>query len=651
MNPPAPGRVIALGLWAGWIAALLFGRIVPVSFAVHPPPDGIFSACALAGYPKQQDWFRYGLGLVAGPLGALGASLGFRVLRARGFAGRWRRGGLEAGLGTGLVATLCAFLNADAGPAVALLLLPVAAALPWLDRRWYAEDQLIAEQHVLVGRIGWRWNLPLIAVFSFFWLFDSCVLLRSVDGFHEGPRLLYLQGFLAGDLPGADVRIEYGPLMVHALWWWSRVAGATFESYRWWFLACQWLGLALMLVSLRRVTRSPVAIGAAAIAILCLSSAASVQFGVPNALRMGLPMAVLAFADRAVIAGALLATATLFSPEFGAAAALGWGAGSLGARRPVGDWLVCAATAVVTGAGWMALMFGARWPEGVGRLLDGGYGAARLRGHGVTPLPDVPWLSSFAGVSRDLGDWGIQACVWGPGLLATGTLMWLVLRRHRDPGARTAWSVFVLLVSIPVIARPAGQQVNLAPAAAVLAALGIEAGLRVSRRTALGGAALLVLLGINAVAPVAGPLASKGLGCLPSLRTASPAPPGLERLGRIAPGEARLRELARMVEAVRRRCPRGGRVYVAAPRYAHLPFLAGRSAFGAIPLTTLAVTAADRAATVAALGRDRPPVALVTADGLEAPWALEHAEEARVIARDYRRVEVIGDLEIHVRRR
>lgn len=647
-----PGRVLVLGLWTGWIAALLFGRIVPIRFAVTPPPDGIFSGLALTGYAKSQDWFRYALGLLSGPLGAACAALAWRSLRRRRV--RCLRRGIGAGAACAALATLCAFMNADAGPAVALLLLPAAAVLPWLDSRWYEAADSDAPKAPAVPGIRPVRDLPLLGLGSCLWVFDSCVLFRSVDGFHEGTKLLYLQAFLAGDLPGADVRLEYGPLAVHALWWWAAAFGATLESYRWWFLALQAAGLTLTLAALRRrAPAAPVFAGAAA-AILTLSSVGGVQYGIPNALRIGLPVAALAWGNRPAVSGVLLAAAFLFSPEYGAAAGLAWVAAAALDRRPIRAWADCSAAAVATAVALIAVMFGGRWTEGVAGLFAGSHGAARLFGAGVMAMPEFPWVGPSRGWLRDAEELATIITLWGPGLTAAGALAWIALRRESRAGAEVAGgAVFVLLASVPVIARPAGQQANLVPPAAILAALlagqGIESG-GAARRAGWAGVALLAGLAVVQLPRTGGPLAAKAWLCTASLREPALPPSGLERLGRVRPDGAALAGLHRAVTAIRRWCPAGGRVYLAAPRYAHLPFLADRAALAPWPLVSLSATAADRAEIMTALERIRPAVALVTADGLDVPWAVEHAEARAAILRDYVKCETIGDLEVWTRR-
>ncbi len=107
-------------------------------------------------------------------------------------------------------------------------------------------------------------------------------------------------------------------------------------------------------------------------------------------------------------------------------------------------------------------------------------------------------------------------------------------------------------------------------------------------------------------------------------------------------------EISCRIEGIRARVPAGGRLYLAAPRYAHACFLADRAPLPPFGLTYLAATGTERRAIVDALDRRPPDLAVVTDAGLEQPFAVEHPEERAWLAARYRLDARIGEVQLWV---
>jgi len=656
--------VPALGAWAGWMAVLELGRAGLLSFRPGPATAGLYNACVAMGYPKAQDYVRYGLACAAGPAGAwLAVAIHRRLAagrRRRGHQGWW----LEAGLACAAAATVLACASFPSLVAASAVAAVAAIFLPWRDRRWWEPARPAADPPA--APVPGIRHVAVAAGLAAVWVFDSCLLRRPIDGVHEGAKLLYVQSFLAGDTPGAGTAIEYGPLYVHSVWWWMRGFGLTVAAFRWHFLAAQAGGLAIQLLVLRALAASPLAVVTGACLLLSLTSVSGVQYGVPNALRVALPMAALALGWRGLTArragwlaasGAGTAVAWLFSPEYGVAAAAGLAVmvfddrrrrGTWPGRGAAGAWL---AGAAATAAGLLLVMFGRAVAASATALVGGGYGMSRLLGQGAWPLPAVPWWVSLRDLWFDRVNLLELGTIWGPGLLASGAAAWWLIRPPTAPWRRgslvAGWVVFTGLGVLPAVVRPLGQQENAVAAAAVLAAVVLDA-LRGRAAVVAAGAALAV--GAVALAPHAEDFTAKPFACLGDLagmRTDS----GWPRLGgvRIPAEEAGL--LRGAVDLVRRSCPPGGRVYVAATAWAHVPFLADRAGLRGFPSGVLAARPADRRRLLEELDRERPAVALVADRGFDVPFATERPEEAAYVAAHYRLAGRFGDLGVYVRGR
>jgi len=68
------------------------------------------------------------------------------------------------------------------------------------------------------------------------------------------------------------------------------------------------------------------------------------------------------------------------------------------------------------------------------------------------------------------------------------------------------------------------------------------------------------------------------------------------------------------------------------------------------PLVQLAPTARDREEILNVLKTERPRVALVTLEGIDIPYAVEHPDGWAYIQRNYRMAKKLGSLMVFIRR-
>lgn len=244
---------------------------------------------------------------------------------------------------------------------------------------------------------------------------------------------------------------------------------------------------------------------------------------------------------------------------------------------------------------------------------------------------------------------------WGPGLLCCAAGVRVLTHRNGPANERRplllALVAVTLLAQLPVLTRPMAQISASMPLAGLLAAVLID-DLILNRPVARASAGLmaagLLMYALTVARPViAASMPNKYL-CLPSLFKGNPST--LSRLGNLRLPPSKQRELHAMVSLVAEVCPEGQRIYLAAPFYSHLCFLSGRP--GLLPYLTSSRVArtSDREAVVKTLDREKPPVALITEQGIDLPFALEHAEEWAYIQQHYRLHRQIGDLQVYVRR-
>jgi len=648
--------VLAYGVWLGWISVLLLARSGWVHFVMHESRSGILNFCLMTGYPKQQDFAWFAAMLLAAPAGAWLSGLLYGFLSRAGHAGHSRGAPLSSGIACAACASFLAFADSRACVLASSLLLVPAAMLPWFDRGWYDPPGATQPEPPPSRLPSWRFWLPLTALVSILWIFDSCANFRNIDGFHEGLKLLYLQESLSGLTPGVHFNSPYGPLYIRSIDWWMRFFGFTYSEFRRHFLFLQIAGCALHLLLLRAACRSRLGLAAGTWLTLTMSSTSNIEYTFPSCLRTAIPMAaVLAcwagVPDRKrgflLLSGVLTAMAALFSAEYAAIAVISCSivfiqsADAGNYRRRISAVLTLAGAAILA---MLLLTFATLGPQSADAIrgfINSPHAVVRLLGHGFLPFPEFPWFSTPSSAISDYHQILTVVRFWFPGMLCAGAVAWLAAVPGDPIGGRRplilAMIAFTVLVQIPALARPMNQQLGAAfPPAALLTAMALDAmrdrGL-VMRRAALASFLAVIAFGTAWMAKGAPLFASKAYLCL--VNTSSVSVPSLPRLGRIHLDPKQLDGLNEITGLIRSRCRPDERVYLAAPFYSHLCFIADRAAMPPYPLANLAVTSAERAVVMRELQATRPPIALITMQGIDIPFPEEHTDEWLYINKNY----------------
>jgi len=627
----------------------------------------------MGGYNKVQDYF-WTAAFVA--VGCLGAVVAVRVrgwVRARPrmlpsvrfplwpswlllsaavvllFSTRWR---------SSILTILCALAG---------------TATPWFSRRWYGAPKPPSAPKASGGALTlspWLWAAGSLVIAAV-WLVDPCLGSRDIDQMHEGMHLLYVQSYLAGDLARHAVRTAYGPLYAWSIVWWMKIFGFHVVSLRWYFYAAQVIGVAIGLMAVRAVCASRVAalIGVWLMLTVTTASYSLSPYGWANAVRLALPLGAVVTGWRGMslgrpalvsLSGVLAALGALYSPEFGCVGILAcatlWIAwpsprGLAGKLRATWPW---AASMVATGtAAWIA-MFGLGAYAGVPSLPDIGYLVSRLAGHGVTPLPEFRWWIDEGAIHMNADALKRVLSVWGPMLLCcVAAPLFLVRERWsatmNGPGV-AALGVFCLLVQWPAVVRPLGQQIMSAPGWILLAVTAID-GLGGSklRRRIINVSLVIAAVAYGWQAPFAGfRSAWTRWRCVPS--PADVRMPVDSRYGGVRLSAHSARFLEEVVPVIRKTCPPGGRILIAAPYYLGLCFLADRAGLTPFPENDLAVRPHERQIVIESLERERPRLALVEALYTDIPYPTAQPEVWAYINSHYRLERQIRDLLFYVRR-
>lgn len=249
-----------------------------------------------------------------------------------------------------------------------------------------------------------------------------------------------------------------------------------------------------------------------------------------------------------------------------------------------------------------------------------------------------------SGILRDLTG------IWAPGMLCVAAIAWLTIGRRRalPDRSKLIWALilFTLLSQIPVLARPLSQIGTSMPPAIILFVILADVLLRGGRgamAASAAGLALACFYGFAVLDPMIFALRTKYIYVgYPKSQAGIP----LERLGTVKLRRAQAKETMELVEEIRKLCPPGGRVYLAAHWHSHLIFLADRAALGPYALTYLAATESQRRDVVAALEKARPPAALAARRGIDLDFAVEHPEEWEWLQANYRPLRTVGEVTI-----
>ena len=662
---PGKERYVAWGLAAGWLIALLAARNLGLTFLPSQPVEGILNYCIRIGYPKNQDWFWYGAAVGIGWAGALAGVL-LRLLVARtGWKGAFPGWPVPAGLGCGVAAFLLGLSRNHGESLAAIILALLFVILPWLDRGWLREAPRSPSPAIGAAfPLHPGWIITLLAV-SVLWLADPCLMRRGLDH-HEGLALLYVQNWLASDLPGLDFHTIYGPLCTVSLGWWMKLFGVTVSAERWYFLAAQMAGTAVHLLLVRAFCRGTTAVVLGIWLMLTLSTASVIQYGWSNPLRTALPLAALALCWRGTVSnrpvflafsGVLTTLSLIYAPEYAlagicaSAILLASNLDSPGLRQAASRAMQWVLPALVAAVIFLTLMYGAQITRVPGGHMSGGYLTARLLGHAARPLPAFPWLWTTTKAIADIPAMLWAASVWVPGLAACAGVAWATAHGGTNRGILLAMAVFSLISQVPVVARPLTQIASSMPPMVLLAVMALD--LMWHSRAALRFAAWIlaaVLIAYSFATPIGGALpALDRYACLGHIPAGAHAP-GVTRLGRIAfqPDQADI--IREIVPLLRTKCPPKGRVYVGTAYLAYVCFLADRPALPPFPMANLAATTADKEAVLTALKDLRPPVALIGIEGIDVPYTEEHAREWKYIEGNYRFIKQVGKLQVFARK-
>jgi len=660
-------RQLLYGLWAGWTGVLLLSRTELVRFTVKTPPDGILGFCYLNGYPKQQDYFWFGAMVVGGLAGVLLTRL---FLWA---AGIFALKGKGAGI-TGIIAVICMAVSTMLGLSRSLGNLPgnwlffaAGCILPWLGAKWHSPGPEAPYAGAAgAGERGIGIWIILCTIVSAIWVMDTGFHCCKIDGIHEGAHLLYVQAMLDGKRPGLDFFTEYGVLGNWTLFGWMKVFGLTIADERLYFLFVQAMGTAIHLAMFRLIGLGWYASILGAFVALSLSSATGIEYGIYPAARTAIALLAVIYFWKGMngkggryiwFSGLLEAISLLFSPEFAVSAGVAiigmsvsgfFGAGMAKRLSPAFSW------AAIVLVGFFAMsfaLFGWSLFSGVAASLSGGYGGARLSGHGAMPLIEFPWFNRWDPLAFFGRQYSLSLQLWCIGMMSTGMIAWGIMRREPDPRRVIGFGVgiFTLLALMPGLTRPWGQVRTAIPPCALLVGFMLDeiGWVRNEKKRLFGyffGAltVLAVVLHVNSDMNLVRKYSFCGWNWKGMWNFNWP-----NRLGGVVPMALDNEDLVLAVGKISALSRKGEYVYAGAPAHAHLCFLADRSGLPPYPSTVIAATSRQRDRVLDSLREYRPPVALLSDMGIDIPYAVEHKEEVEYIKRNYRLALKTGTLEIY----
>jgi hypothetical protein len=574
----------------------------------------------------------------------------------------------------------------EGAPPLGILCALAGAALPWFDTRWMAtlEEPVHEEpdfRPALKDSIRWAILAFLVAILAGF---DTCMDWRNMDGIHEGVHLSYVQSWLVGDKPGITVWPEYAPLYVYTIIGWMRAFGMTIFAERGYFQAVQIMGTALHIIALRWACRTWVGSFMGFWTMLTMTLATYVLYGGTNSMRTAVAFAGMVACWRGlesrswrVLAGsgALFGVALLYSQEYAytcllpclvlfAAALIRDALAAPGGFAPVpalrGRWREGAAWAAGIAAAMAVILlavFGHDVVDGAARYFGGGYASSRLSGHGARPFPVFPRISNFVELARWKWNLFENVALWWPAFIAGAAGAWLIGSGRAALGGRRllalAFIMSGLVMQVPAIVRPMG---HLTTAGTMIPILGL-ATLAVDWMWGRPGpsrwwggiaAVSLTLFGIIRLYTFKQEFQVKYACMWTGTDTHKRE---LDRLGLVRVVKQQEDGLAFVVNKMRQLCPRDKRIYLSAPGYNHLLFLADRAGMPPYPTTSLAATAAQRAAILQSFDEYKPPLAMITDGGIDLPYKEEHKEEWEYIQKHYRLIATAEAVHFYVRAR
>ena len=479
---------------------------------------------------------------------------------------------------------------------------------------------------------------------------------RNIDGIHEGAHLLYVQSELSGDTPGLKVRTEYAPLYIHSLSAWMRVFGITMSAERGYYQAVQMLGAFIHIFALCWVCRNMVGAFTGFWVMLLMTIAPYTLYGATNSFRTALPFAAVIVFWRGLeggrmkvmaFSGVLLAVAALYSQEYAVTSLLacmvmlGAQVFKVGGRPVIRPFIYWAGAGLASYALIMFAIFGLRAGEAFSLMFSGGYAASRLYGHGARPFPTAPWIGDISTLWKVR--WAVfeNVDLWWPVFLAGGVGAWLVSSGRQMLSGRRLLALGLVVAGlatiVPAVVRPMG---NMAIAGTLVPMLGL-AVLAIDwmwerRGPVRIGAVLLagyfVVFGVIRVYIINQDISKRWAL---AFTKAEPKDRLVPRLGTVMVNRPQEEGIAFLTKKIQEWCPPDKRIYMAAPGYNHILFLADRAGLPPYPTATVAASAKARKELLEALEREKPPLALITELGVDIDFEQEHAEEWAYIQKNY----------------
>jgi len=649
-----------MGVWGilcGWLAIRFLAFSGGIEFLPPPSIEGIRNYCAKLGYPKHRDYFWYAAVLVSA-WGGAGLAIGLKkLLRWSGWKGLFSRWIAPAGMVCLAGAFALSLPSASEVPLVPLVLAGLGFIFPWLDRRWMGEMQASdgespyspSKKRIVL------WALIAVPV-VFFVVRDPGMMWRNIDGMHEGAHLLYVQSAISGDMPGLIARTEYAPLYIHSLTAWMRMFGMTLSVERWYYQAVQMMGTFLQIFVLCWFLRNMAGAFIGFWVMLFLTIAPYTLYGATNSVRTAVPLAALVICWRGLegrrplflaFSGALIGAAALYSQEYAATSLLacivmigavmfrdGW-------RPVVRPFLAWAASGLAAYAFLMVVMFGFRAGDALSILLTGGYAVSRLSGHGARPFPAIPWIGDLPTLWKV--HWTVfeNAFLWFPAFLAGGVGAWLLVSGRKSLSGRRllalGLTVAGLVSIVPALVRPLGNMAIAGTLIPMLALAALAVDWMWARGTAgrLGAVVIggfLLVCGVTRLYIIEQDILKKWALVFTKAEVKDRLVP---RFGRVVVNRAQEEGIAFLIKRIQEWCPPDKRIYMAAPGYNHILFLADRAGLPPYPTVSVAASPRARQEMVEVMEREKPPLALMTEMGVDIPFAEEHAEEWAYIQKHY----------------
>jgi len=644
------------GLVFGWLTALFLCRMgiyAPVeNIPLHP-----LNFCEYKAYPKRQDYIWYGVLLLSGILGILAANLLRKMARKRDVGTPSPHLPLLLGIPSGLMALLLLLRESSATAPGAFIFLAVFG-YSLMKHAGLPEILPVANEQDFPGHSRSRNNilvLVLSAVISLAWFYDPYLQKRYLDMLHEGVHLLYFQSALAGDMPGLDIYTEYSPLYTYSIIWFLKAAGVTVEALRWYFVAVQILGTAIVVYLLIRLSGSlPVTLVAISLFLLQSTASPAFDYGWANTLRISLPMLGIYLSWKslcngktrfAAAAGILSGISIAYSQEFGLASVIssaflfGVSLFRSNGRPSVKVPAIWAAGVSITFISVMMVIFGCRMPDALWKMAGESYILTRLTGNVARPIPSfLGWTTeslSYYGKSP-VSCMGWSYFIWMPGIvvgIAIARFASLGTGRGRD--ILLTFIPFTLACQLPSIARPLGVPASTLPPIVLLGILVCRSGNPVSRSSRFIDAYPVILLFLAAIffGPNWKPAPIPRLFMRPERAVARE--PRLERLGDVWINEKQRKYLVQAVDTIRRNTRAGEHIFISDSFHQIVAFLADRPGLPPFPEPTIAGSQFRRTLIMSELRRHPPRLAIISTAGLDVPYPFQFPEQYAFITRNY----------------